>query len=130
MIGLDTSAIIDLFRGNENIGKVLANMDEPVAVTRVSYLELMFGLDADNAKHALEEKYYTGLFTEITVIELDERACKEASKIHFSLKKKGVTIGGFDCAIAGTFMAQGVDRILTRNTKHFGKIAGLKAIEY
>lgn len=39
-------------------------------------------------------------------------------------------IGRFDSMIAGILLANGVDKIITKNVKHFEKIKGLRVISY
>jgi len=62
MIGLDTSAIIDLFKGNAGIRNVLENSTEPVAATIMSYLELFFEINPENTEHTTEGRYYEEFF--------------------------------------------------------------------
>ena len=52
---------------------------------------------------------------------LDKDCCKRDSKIFNSLQKQGFTVGQFDCFIAGSFLENGVKKILTRNTKKWHK---------
>ena len=130
MIGLDTSAIIDIFRGNTNIKQFLEDNKEPLAVTIMSYLELFFGLNPENPKHIIEGKYYGEFFKSLYNIELTKISCEEASKIFWNLKKEGKVIEQFDCVIASLFITNGVRRILTRNPKHFEKIKQFSVISY
>lgn len=130
MIGMDSSAIIDLFRGDESIKKVLDRVNEPLAMNQISYLELMFGLDSGNVMHQREEEFLDNFFNASFNLDLGINESKMASKISWLLKKKGKTIDPFDCAIAGIFLANGVDKIITRNVKHFKDIPKLKVISY
>ncbi len=130
MIGFDTTALIDLFKNNKALVELISTLEEKVALTRISYLELMFGIDQDNAKHLDEERYFDSLFEEFNVLELDKETSKRASKIFWNLQKEGRIIEPFDCAIAGILMANGVNKIITRNVKHFEKIKGLGVIGY
>lgn len=130
MIGLDTSAIIDLFRGEEKVGKFLESNQEPLAVTIMSYLELSFGLDPSNPKHREEGKYYDEFFKGLFDIGLTKDSCEEASKIFWNLKKEGKSIEQFDCVIAAMFLSQGVTQILTKNSRHFDNIKELKVLSY
>ncbi len=130
MIGLDTSAVIDIFRGEEKIKQFLENNKEPFAVSIMSYLELFFGLNHENPKHKEEGKYYGGFFKSIYNLDLDKGACEEASKIFWVLRKEGKSIEQFDCVIAAIFLTNGINKILTRNSRHFDKIKGIKAISY
>ncbi|MBI2649894.1 PIN domain-containing protein [Candidatus Woesearchaeota archaeon] len=130
MIGLDTSAVIDIFKGNERLKQFLENNKEPLAATLMSYLELFFGLNPENPKHATEGEYYTEFFKSLYNVDLSKDTCEEASKIFWRLKKEGKTIEQFDCAIAASFLTNGVNKILTGNPKHFEKIKQLNVISY
>jgi len=130
MIGLDTSAIIDIFRGDEKIRKFLESNKEPLAASIASYLELFFGLNPDNNKHTIEGKYYTDFFKSLHNVELTKNSCEEASRIFWALKKDGKVIEQFDCIIAASFLKNGINKIVTRNQKHFGRIKQLSVIEY
>lgn len=130
MIGLDSTAIIDLFKKNESIGSLLSSLDEEIAFTQVNYLELMFGLDFNNSKHKIEESYYDKLFNDFTNFDLDILASKKAAEIDKELRKKGAIIDPFDCVIAGIFLQNGVKKIITRNVKHFSRIKEIEVITY
>ncbi|MBI2135425.1 type II toxin-antitoxin system VapC family toxin [Candidatus Woesearchaeota archaeon] len=130
MIGLDTSAIIDIFKGEEKIKQFLEDNKEPLAATMMSYLELFFGLDPGNPNHAEEGSYYDEFFKSVYNIDMTKNSCKEASKIFYNLKKQGKTIEQFDCAIAAMFLANGIRKIITRNAKHFENIRQLAVISY
>lgn len=130
MIGLDTSAIIDLFNEDPSLIKLLGGMDDKVALNQISYLELMFGLNFETEINKDEEGYYDSLFSSYTVLSLNNSSSKQAAKISLSLKKIGKTVDKFDCTIAGILLTNGIDKILTRNKKHFENIKGLKVISY
>lgn len=130
MIGLDTSAVIDIFKGEENIKKFLEGNKEPLAVTIMSYLELFFGINPADPRCITEGKYYDEFFKRIYNIELTKDSCEESSRIFWALKKEGKTIEKFDCVIAALFLKSGITKILTRNEKHFGKIKRLNVVSY
>ena len=130
MIGLDTSAIIDIFKGELEIKKFLELNKEPLAATILSYLELFFGLDFENAQHTKEAQYYRDFFDDVYCMDLTKESCERASNILWRLKKDGNVIEKFDCIIAAIFMANGINTILTRNRKHFEKIKGLNVLSY
>ncbi len=130
MIGLDTSAIIDLFKGVTALKSVLENYTEHAAVTEMSYAELMFGLDVSGKKHAAEEKCYDAFFEAVAQFPLDKKSIKKASKIFWELKKRGNEIDEFDCLIAGIFLTNGITKLITRNKRHFAGIPGMEAISY
>ena len=130
MIGLDTSAIIDIFKGNQNIKLFLNGNKEPLAATIMSYLELFFGINPENPKHVEEGRYYEEFFKRVYNIDLSPDSCEEASKIFWKLKKEGREIEQFDCVIAASFISEGVEKILTGNPKHFERIKQLSVISY
>jgi tRNA(fMet)-specific endonuclease VapC len=130
MIGLDSSAIIDLFKGEDSLKQLLLSIDEPISATEISYLELMFGIDRTIKKHKEEERYYDEFFNKILVLNLSRKSVKSASEIYWSLNKSGKSIEKFDCIIAGIFLSSGVNKIITRNEKHFSRIPGVKVLSY
>jgi predicted nucleic acid-binding protein len=130
MIGLDTSAIIDIFKGKQEIKQFLETNKEPLAVTTMSYLELFFGLNPNDQNHEKEGGYYREFFKSLYNINLTDNSCEEASKIFWDLKKAGKTIDQFDCVIATLFIKNGIKKILTKNSKHFEKIKQLTVISY
>ena len=71
MIGVDTSALIDIYKNNPNISKLLESINEPIFLNQMTYLELILGLDLDNKKHKEEEEFYDNLFSSISNLNLD-----------------------------------------------------------
>ena len=130
MIGIDTTALIDLFKKNEEIIYLLAETKEEIMLNIITYLELMLGLDFKNKKHKNEEDYYDELYNYYSVLNLDYKACKKNSEIIRALKSIGKIIDPFDCAIAAIYLSNGIDKIITRNVKHFENIYGLKVLAY
>ena len=130
MIGVDTTALIDLFKNEESLIAILEELDEKIFLNNIAYLELMFGLDFDNPKHKREEEYYNNLFNSFPVLPLDSASCKKASMILSELKKKGRIIEMFDCVIAGIYLSKGVNKIITRNKKHFDNMSGIEVLSY
>jgi predicted nucleic acid-binding protein len=130
MIGFDTSAVIDLFKGEEGLKNFFKKNKEPLAASIMTYLELYFGLDPENPKHQLEGKYYDEFFKNLYSVGLTEASCKEASRIFWELKKEGKEINKFDCVMASIFLTNGIKKILTKNAKDFKKIRGLSVINY
>ena len=130
MIGLDTSAMIDFFKKKESLKEMLEDINEPLVLNQISYLELMFGLDLSSAEYDFEEEFYDDVFNSFLNFDLDVSSSKKSSEILWELKKIGKIIEPFDCAIAGIYLSNGVNKIITGNAKHFEKIKGLKVISY
>ena len=130
MIGLDTGAIIDLFRGDKKIVGLLENSGETFASTVLNYQELLFGLDPGNGIHKIEGDYYEKLFQNLTMFNLEPGSAKKSSEIFWEMRKRGMDAGKFDAIIAGIFLSNGVKQIVTRNKRHFSGIKELRVVSY
>jgi len=130
MIGLDSSALIDLFRGESKITELLKNIDDELITTYLNYFEILTGLDLEDKNYQEEFEYFENLFQEISLVNLSKKSCETSSLIVWDLKKKGKMIGKVDSMIAGILLSNEVNRIITRNVKHFENIKGLKVISY
>jgi len=130
MIGIDTSALVDLFRGEEKIKELFSKLDEEIASTYVNYFEVILGLDLKDSSYYEELEFFKNLFEEVKLLTLNKDSCKSSSLIFWELKKSGMMIGRLDCMIAGILLANGVNKIITRNAKHFENIKGIKVISY
>ncbi|MBI4159204.1 type II toxin-antitoxin system VapC family toxin [Candidatus Woesearchaeota archaeon] len=130
MIGLDSSSVIDFFKGDNSLKTALEKINEPLALNIIIYSEIMFGLDLSNVSYKKEEIFYDGFFDSFLIFELDRNSSKKSSEVLWHLKKTGKIIGLFDCTIAGIYLANGINKILTKNKKHFEKIKGIQVISY
>ena len=130
MIGLDSCAIIDFYRGDLNIKNLIESCEEILVVNNICYLEIINGIDYENSKHKTEEKYYDYFFESLKNLNLDIKSCKKSSEILWDQKKQGKIIEVFDCVIAGIYLSNGVKKIITRNKKHFENIKDLEIVSY
>jgi tRNA(fMet)-specific endonuclease VapC len=62
------------------------------------------------------------------VIDLDSRIAIDAGKIYADLIRSAKRIELNDCLIAATALSLGINRIVTRNKKHFLRIEDIEAI--
>ena len=130
MIGLDTTALIDIFRNDNKLIELLDEIDDEIALNMITYLELMLGLDFKNQKHKNEEGFYDKIFNNYSVLELDYKSSKKNSEINRELKSKGNIIDPFDMAIAAIYLSNEINKIITRNVKHFENIKGIEVMSY
>ena len=117
MIVLDTSALIDLFRGKNDI---LKSIDNDMASTAVSYHEIYVGIKRQKAR--AEEKFFRRLFSDIKILDLDKASAERSSEIMSRLMTLGISVNAFDVLIAGIAEANGAETIITRD-KDFESIA-------
>lgn len=124
MIVLDTSFLIDYFRGV----KVTCSLvdEEDIAITTITYHEILTGLKRKRSKR--EEKFFKRFFSEIRMLPFDVRAAEESSSIAARLTAIGKDVNALDILIAGIAIANGADKIITRDSD-FETIAKVSDIE-
>lgn len=129
MIVLDTSFLIDYLRGVEATYD-LTDEENEVAITTVTYHEIMVGLKRKRSKK--EEKFFKRLFSEVKILPFDIKAAEESSSIAARLMAIGKEINALDILIAGIAIANGADRIITRDTdfKEVAKISDIDIVLY
>lgn len=121
---LDTNICIALLRGNRNVAQKLIDLGEGrCCLSVITLYELMFG--AYYSRHEEQEVPKVKLFIErFPIIPLINAAEKYAI-LKTNLRSSGLLIDEFDLMIAATALA-GNYILVTDNTKHFQRIAGLK----
>ena len=117
MIVFDTSALIDLFRGKNEI---LQSVDDDIASTAVSYHEIYVGIKRQKAR--AEEKFFRRLFSDIKILDLDIASAERSSEIMSRLMALKISVNAFDILIAGIAESNGAEAIVTRD-KDFESIA-------
>lgn len=127
---LDTTALIDIIKGNPAIDKKLDELEDnniATFITSVSVFEIWQGsADIENK----EEFHKIQILLEsLGVFLFDIPSAQEAGTIHASLKKKGMVIDPEDSMIAGIAKNR-QEPLLTRNVKHFDRVPGLDVQTY
>jgi predicted nucleic acid-binding protein len=117
LIVLDTSALIDLFRGGEEIRKALGCN---VASTAVNYHEIFTGIKHHKAK--AEERFFRRFFSDIKILDLNLIAAERSSEIAGRLLSLGTFVNSVDVLIAGIAVANGAETLITRD-RDFESIA-------
>jgi tRNA(fMet)-specific endonuclease VapC len=117
LIILDTSALIDLFRGGNEI---LKSLDGDVASTTISYHEICVGIKRQKAR--AEERFFRRLFSDIKILNLDRSSAERSSEIMSRLMALGISVNAFDVLIAGIAEANGAETLITRD-RDFESIA-------
>ncbi len=127
MIILDTSALIDFFRGEE---KTREFMDEDVTTTIISYYEIFSGVKHRKARK--EEQFFRRFFSEIEVLDFDLKAAEEASDIMGRLLSLGTPVNSMDVLIAGIASANGAEKIISRDSDfiNIGKVSKFDVLIY
>jgi len=118
---VDTSVLISFFRGESKIADKVTRLlqDNRVVTTGIIIAELLQGM-----KDVKEERDISGIFAEISPLEITTDLWIKAGKIALSLRREGINLPLTDVAIA----ALAVEHNLSVYTldKHFEKMPGLK----
>jgi len=129
MIVLDTSFIIDYFRGVEATYD-LVDEGKEVTTTTITYHEILTGLKRKRSKK--EEKVFKRFFSEVRILPFDDKAAKESSSIAAKLLAIGKEINALDVLIAGIAIANGAEKIITRDSdfEEIAKVSDIEVILY
>lgn len=124
---LDSTFLIDLLRGKDNVKRFLSPQ-ELYLTTQINMYEVITGLFLKNKPEKILD--VRDLFELIRVLPLEDAGIIRAAGINARLIKKGEIIEDTDCLIAGIALSNNVTTIITRNKKHFERIDGLKVEAY
>lgn len=127
----DTSFIIDLLRGDETAERLLDIIEkeaQPQKVSSVTVLELYEGVARSQMPESKQKRILDILETK-HVVSADRAVMRKAGKLSDELVNDGKRIEREDCIIAATALLND-EPIITRNTKHFGRVDGLEIRSY
>ncbi len=125
---LDTTFLIDMIRGREETLPLAESGDE-FLTTEINMYEVINGFFLSGLGSKSVEKAIP-LFKNIRVLGLTDNAIIRSAEVYADLMKRGHPMSDTDCLIAGIALSNNVDTIVTKNTKHFSKIKGLKVESY
>jgi tRNA(fMet)-specific endonuclease VapC len=127
---VDTSIFIDCLRKEyiPSSRSFLERMGDEYSgyTSSITAAELSIGAHLSRSRDALEKTLE--LFNIVEVIDLDSRIAIDAGKIYADLIRNGKRIELNDCLIAATALSLGINRIVTRNKKHFVRIEDIEAV--
>jgi predicted nucleic acid-binding protein len=125
---VDTDFLIDVLTDEYGVLELVNDLDDnkEYFTTAISAFELLAGA-YQLGKTRLEAARL--LLSRFNVFEFDRFASDEAAKIYAELRKKGREIPMRDAMIAGIARKNGCS-LITKNTKHFKRVPGLKLISW
>lgn len=127
---LDSDVIIDFLKSKDPGYALVTNViEEELSISVVTWMEISYGAKkADRTGRRLQEfKDFLGA-SNIRIIPIDQDIGGQFIEDKLSLEKRGERLADFDLFIASTAKVH-KRMLVTRNTKHFGRIAGLKLFE-
>lgn len=126
---LDSCFIIDLLRKDEGAREFLEKNTAALYITDLNLFEI-----SDGAVFGKGGKKNIGilfnLLDDVQIIPALGNYGLNAAKISASLQRKGSPVGDMDCLISSVMLNSGINKIVTRNVKHFEKIPGIKVLKY
>ena len=125
---LDTDTWIEYFRHRGGVDKHIEKTPvKQIFASEVSIAELTYGALHSQAveRHLKEPKEIEETFT---VLPLGDWV-RDYAEIRQSLVSQGISVGDFDIMIAVTARHYGLT-VVTHNVKHFGKIPGIKCVDW
>ena len=117
MYCLDTNVVIEIFRGNEKILKIVEEIwDKGVFITSITASELYKGAYG-HVNFEGKVKIVDDFLRSVPILSEDNKSCKEFGLMWQNLKKKGIQVGDFDCIISSIVKSNNLT-IITSD-KHF-----------
>ncbi|NBT47997.1 MAG: type II toxin-antitoxin system VapC family toxin [Actinobacteria bacterium] len=126
---LDTSTVVDIFRGNkEALFKFDLALDQDVSASSLVFSEIAAGMQISpkQTPSYLLAKNFLDL---VRAEHFDKAAALEAGYLFEHLAKLGRSIGVMDTLIAAHAKSVGAT-LVTANTKHFARIPGLEIVNW
>ncbi len=135
MIFLDTTFLVDVLRKNPDALLWLDENEELALYTsEINAFELYSGLyrisKMSKSKLKKRKLELEQVLARVEVLPFERSSAIEAGMILANLMQQGTPIGTRDVMIAGSALAKGIKRLVTRNLKHFRPISGLIIIPY
>lgn len=132
-ICVDTTFIIDLLKNKkEAIDKYQELRNNFFVTTQINVYEIKSGIHRRLQEHAIKKELaeVNKLLFNLLILRLNEESIDKASGINGELTKAGKIIEDLDILIAGICLANGCNKIITKNKNHFERIKGLSVETY
>ena len=125
MIIVDTTVIIDIWRGRSKVKSVLKPYsDQTTCISAITIAEIYDGLGYTKEKKS--ETIYLQIKDQIEkvlsdfhIIPLNSQILQESGYLKGFLRAKGITLDLADCIIGTTAKLMNAEKLITRNERHF-----------
>ena len=97
-------------------------------ITEIAIFEVAKGIFWYKNKKNFED--FLKFLGSLDIVPTNTIFSMDAAKISAELKNKGVIIDNEDLLMVGMMVNFGIDRIATRNNKHFSQIKGIQVVSY
>ena len=126
---LDTDILIDHLRGDGEATRLIEALEGTslLLTTTVTVFELYYG--AHRTRRSVEGvQAIRRLLERMSVVGVDGDAAEKAGEIAAGLERVGVPMGFGDVLIGAVVLVNNGE-LLTRNTRHFERIPGLRLVK-
>jgi len=135
MIILDSTACIDYLAGDNDLKKLLDSFIDIIGITAISVYEIFIGLERTKrriSKARYDEliRNWNKIISNMQIMSLGIKEAMKSSEIYDQLLSNGQIIEDNDILIAGIILSNGINKIVTRNKRHFDRIESLEIISY
>ena len=125
MIIVDSTVIIDIWRGRSNLKSVLKPYsNQTICISAITLAEIYDGLGYTKEKKS--EKIFLQIkdqiekvLSEFHIIPLNSQILQESGMLKGYLRARGITLDLADCIIGTTAKLMNVEKLITRNVRHF-----------
>lgn len=127
MILLDTTVIIDLWRGRDGVKNCLEKYKEEVlCISAITIGEIYDGLGYTKEKRGTTiyteiQDHFEKIFTEFEIIPITLNIIKQSGIIKGELRANGIILDFGDCIVGITAKLIKAEKILSRNPKHLSE---------
>ena len=126
---LDTDTIIYSMKGHVAVQANLRfHFNDPIKICTVTLMELYYGAHKSREVTSNLAKIKT-LETSLDILPVGTECVEVFGRLKAKLEKAGSTLDDFDLIIASCAIANNLI-LVTNNTKHFKRIAGLKQVNW
>ena len=122
---VDTDWVVEYLKGRQPATQILTSLRrEDLAISLITYGEVYEGIyrGRDIEEHL---KGFLLVLDRVRVLPLDLSIMRRFAQIRGELRTQGQLIGDLDTLIVATALEYDLT-LLTHNTRHFARIAGLK----
>lgn len=129
MICVDSDCLINFLKGKEAEIKIMSEYSDDIVTTEINRYEVFEGVYAKLHQKQNEFEETKNFFNSIIVLSGSGWGLT-AAKLFCELIKNGKEIDQNDCMIVAIMKANGCNKIITKNKKHFEQIEGIEVIPY
>lgn len=121
---LDTDTVSYALRGLGRVAdRLLEHRPSDLCISAITLAELSYGAEA---RRSTKIRRAIGAFTrDVAVVPFDQVSAERFGVVAAALATRGQPIGAFDTLLAAQALGLGLT-VVTNNTKHFGRVPGLK----